>query len=48
MVVAPDDTTGIEGQCVHAIMDGEGFDDTQGKWMKKTLYELMAHPQVRQ
>ena len=23
MVVVPDDTTGIEGQCVHAIMDGE-------------------------
>ena len=25
-----------------------GFDDAQGKWMRKTLYELMEHPQIRQ
>eukprot|EP00435_Cladocopium_sp_Y103_P031880 s1016_g8.t1 len=48
MVTAADEAAEIGGQCVREIMDGQDFEDVQGKWMRETLYELMKHPQVRQ
>ena len=48
MVMAPDDTEGVPGEEIRKVMENGTFEDERGQWMRRTLYDLLEHPQVRQ
>ena len=48
MVMAPAETCGVPGDEIRRVMELEDFHDERGSWMRRTLYKLLEHPQVRQ